>query len=169
MSQEFFVQRPQVTPTIYAYALEGVMSHDGYIKVGYTDRDVETRVKEQLHTSGIAYKILLKESAMRSDGSCFRDTDVHTILRRKGVRKFKEGEDKNEWFACSVSDVLSAILELRDGIVSEENRTLNFKMRPEQIIAVQKTMAYFESAKRDEPNKSPILSCMNTYPQVFLV
>ena len=28
-------------------------------------------------------------------------------------------------------------------------------MRPEQIIAVQKTMAYFESAKRDEPNKSP--------------
>ena len=155
MPQEFFIQRPQVTPTIYAYALEGVMSHDGYIKVGYTDRDVETRVKEQLHTSGIAYKILLKESAMRSDGSCFRDTDVHTILRRKGFRKFKEGEDKNEWFACSISDVLSAILELRDGIVSEENRTLNFKMRPEQIIAVQKTMAYFESAKRDEPNKSP--------------
>lgn len=155
MPQEFFVQRPQVTPIIYAYALEGVMSHDGYIKVGYTDRDVETRVREQLHTSGIAYKILLKESAMRSDGSCFRDTDVHTILRRKGFRQFKEGEDKNEWFACSISDVLSTILELRDGIVSKENRTLNFKMRPEQTVAVQKTMAYFDSAKCDEPNKSP--------------
>lgn len=155
MPQEFFVQRPQVTPTIYVYALEGVMSHDGFIKVGYTDRDVETRVKEQLHTSGIAYKILLKESAMRSDGSCFRDTDVHTILRRKGFRQHKEGEDRNEWFACSVNDVLSAILELRDGIVLEENRTLNFKMRPEQTIAVQKTIAYFDSAKRDEPNKSP--------------
>lgn len=155
MSQEFFVQRPQVTPTIYAYALEGVMSHDGYIKVGYTDRDVETRVREQLHTSGITYKILLKESAMRSDGSCFRDTDVHTILRRKGFRQLHEGEDKNEWFACSVSDVLSAILKLRDGIVSEENRTLNFKVRPEQTVAVQKTIAYFNSAKHDEPNKSP--------------
>ena len=155
MPQEFFVQRPQVTPIIYAYALEGVMSHDGYIKVGYTDRNVETRVREQLHTSGIAYKILLKESAMRSDGSCFRDTDVHTILRRKGFRQFKEGEDKNEWFACSISDVLSTILELRDGIVSKENRTLNFKMRPEQTVAVQKTMAYFDSAKCDEPNKSP--------------
>lgn len=155
MEQDFFIQRPQVAPTIYAYALEGVASHEGYIKVGYTDRDAETRVREQLHTSCITYKILLKESAMRSDGSCFRDTDVHTILRRKGFRQFKEGEDKNEWFACSVSDVRSAILELRDGIVSEENRTLNFKMRPEQIIAVQKTMAYFDSAKRDEPNKSP--------------
>lgn len=155
MPQEFFVQRPQVTPTIYAYSLEGVASHDGYIKIGYTDRDVETRVREQLHTSGIAYKILLKESAMRSDGSCFRDTDVHTILRRKGFRQYKEGEDRNEWFACSRNDVLSAILELRDGIILEENRTLNFKMRPEQTVAVQKAMAYFASAKRDEPNKSP--------------
>lgn len=155
MPQEFFVQRPQVTPTIYAYALGGVASHDGYIKIGYTDRDVETRVKEQLHTSGIAYKILLKESAMRSDGSCFRDTDVHTVLRRKGFRQLNEGVDKNEWFACSVNDVLSAILELRDGVILEENRTLNFKMRPEQTVAVQNTMAYFDSAKRDEPNKSP--------------
>lgn len=155
MPQDFFIQRPKVTPTIYAYELSGVASHSGYIKVGYTDRDVETRVKEQLHTSGVAYKILLKESAMRSDGSCFRDTDVHTVLRHKGFRQFKEGEDRNEWFACSVNDVLSAILELREGIVSEENRTLNFKMRPEQTIAVQKTMAYFDSAKRDEPNKSP--------------
>ena len=61
MAQEFFIQRPAVTPTIYAYELVGVNSHKGYIKVGYTDRDVETRVKEQLHTSGIEYKILLKE------------------------------------------------------------------------------------------------------------
>ena len=155
MPQEFFVQRPQVTPTIYAYELVGVTSHEGYIKIGYTDRDVETRVKEQLHTSGIAYKILLKESAMRSDGSCFRDTDVHTILRRKGFRQFKEGEDRNEWFACSVNDVLSAILELREGIISEENRTLTFKMRPEQTVAVQKTIAFFNQAKQDEPAKSP--------------
>lgn len=154
-NQEFFIQRPQVNPTIYAYELIDVPSHNGFIKIGYTDRNVETRIKEQLHTSGIAYKILLKQSAMRSDGSCFRDSDVHTVLRRKGFRQYKEGEDRNEWFACSVNDITSAILELRDGIISKENRTLNFKMRPEQTIAVQKTMAYFDSARREEPNKAP--------------
>lgn len=31
---EYFKQRPQVNPTIYAYCLEGVESHKGYIKVG---------------------------------------------------------------------------------------------------------------------------------------
>ena len=36
---EFFQQRPAVVPTIYAYTLSGVASHEGYIKVGYTDRE----------------------------------------------------------------------------------------------------------------------------------
>ena len=52
---DFFKQRPQVNPTIYAYQLEGVSSHKGYIKVGFTDRDADARIKEQLHTSCLLY------------------------------------------------------------------------------------------------------------------
>ena len=91
MAQEFFIQRPAVTPTIYAYELIGVESHKNYIKVGFTDHTAEERIKEQLHTSGIPYHILLKESAMRSDGTCFTDHDIHTVLRRKGFRQLNEG------------------------------------------------------------------------------
>lgn len=40
-------------------------------------------------------------------------------------------------------------------IISEENRTMSFKMRPEQTVAVQKTIEYFALAKNEEPNKSP--------------
>ena len=155
MPQEFFIQRPAVTPTIYAYELVGVKSHKGYIKVGYTDRDVETRVKEQLHTSGIKYKILLKESAMRSDGTCFTDHEIHTALKRKGFLQLNQGLDKNEWFNCTIKDVISAINYVRDGISTEENRTLTFKMRPEQTRAVQKTIEFFDKAKADEPEKAP--------------
>jgi len=155
MAQEFFIQRPAVTPTIYAYKLVGVNSHKGYIKVGYTDRDVETRVKEQLHTSGIEYKILLKESAMRSDGTCFTDHEIHTALKRKGFLQLNQGLDKNEWFNCTIKDVISAINYVRDGISTEENRTLTFKMRPEQTRAVQKTIEFFDKAKADEPEKAP--------------
>ena len=155
MAQEFFIQRPAVNPTIYAYGLVGVASHKGYIKIGYTDRDVETRVKEQLHTSGIEYKILLKESAMRSDGTCFTDHEIHTALKRKGFSQLNQGLDKNEWFNCTIKDVISAINYVRDGINSEENRTLTFKMRPEQTRAVQKTVEFFDKAKADEPEKAP--------------
>lgn len=155
MAQEFFKARPDVTPTIYAYELVGVPSHEGYLKVGYTDRNVETRIKEQLHTSGIPYKIVIKESAMRSDGSCFTDRDVHTLLRRKGFLQLNEGTDKNEWFRCGVTDVLSAILTLREGITSDENRTATFTMRPEQVLAVNKTIDFYKTAKKQAPTNSP--------------
>ena len=155
MAQEFFKARPDVTPTIYAYELVGVSSHEGYLKVGYTDRNVETRVKEQLHTSGVPYKIVMKESAMRPDGSCFTDRDVHALLRRKSFLQLNEGTDKNEWFRCSVKDVLSAILTLREEITSDGNRTATFKMRPEQVLAVNKTIDFYKTAKEQEPSKSP--------------
>lgn len=155
MPTDFFVQRPSITPTIYAYELTGVASHKGYIKVGYTERDVGKRIAEQTHTSGVAYKILLKESAMCKDGTCFSDHDVHTILRRKGFPSLKEGADRNEWFKCSACDVLAAITELRTGIRLDGGRTQAFKMRPEQELAVKRTMEYYALAKKDAPNRPP--------------
>ena len=92
---------------------------------------------------------------MRADGTCFTDHDIHAALRRKGFYQLNEGQDKNEWFRCGANDVLAAIHEVRDGIFTQENRTATFKMRPEQQLAVQKTMDYFASAKKEEPNKAP--------------
>ena len=154
-NQDFFQERPQIHPTIYAYSLVGVASHNGYLKVGFTERDVDTRVKEQIHTVGVPYKIHLRESAMRTDGTCFTDHDVHTILRQRGFRQLNAGEDRNEWFKCSVNDVMAAIVALRTGNANVENRTQTFKMRPEQFHAVEKTVEYFKAAKRDEPDRIP--------------
>ena len=56
--EKYVNERPEITPTIYAYKLNGVVSHEGYIKVGYTERDAAVRIKEQLHTSGVPYTIL---------------------------------------------------------------------------------------------------------------
>jgi len=82
----FFPKRPEANPTIYAYELIGVSTHNGLLKIGYTDRDAKTRVSEQLQTSGVKYKIVLEESAMRNDGSTFTDHDVHRFLRKKKTR-----------------------------------------------------------------------------------
>ena len=62
MEQEFFPQRPRITPTIYVYELPEVKTHEGYLKVGYTERNVTERIQEQLHTSAVTYKILYQES-----------------------------------------------------------------------------------------------------------
>lgn len=153
--QEFFVQRPSITPTIYVYNLPQVTTHKGYVKVGYTERDAETRIREQMHTSGLKANILYTESAMCSDGSIFTDKDIHRILRRKGFRQLNEGNDHNEWFNCSVNDVKVAIVELKTGIITDSSRTATFKMRPEQHNAVKRTMEYFDYAAKEDPGRPP--------------
>ncbi len=155
MPNNFFPQRPTVTPTIYAYRLIGVDSHKGYLKVGYTDRTAKERVDEQLHTSKVQYEIVLVESAMSNDGSCFTDKDVHRLLERNGCKRLNPLDKTDEWFRCAVADVMAAILSLRTGVANEENRMQNFTMRPEQFRAVEQTKTYFEQALKEEPNRIP--------------
>lgn len=146
--------RPAVVPTIYGYTLPTVADHDGYIKIGYTDReDTEARIKEQLHTAAIPFKVLFKETAMRSDGTCFTDKDVHRLLKHKGFRQLNEGEDRNEWFCCSENEALETIEEVRTGIRFECQRTWNFPMRKEQQTAVQMAKDYFEQSKKEDPDR----------------
>ncbi|MBR5678887.1 MAG: GIY-YIG nuclease family protein [Paludibacteraceae bacterium] len=151
----FFPQRPAAVPTIYAFSLPGVESHKGYLKVGYTDRDVESRINEQMHSSAIPYKIELKESAMRPDGTCFMDHDVHAILRKRGFVQMNALDDRNEWYKCSVEDVLAAIVTLRSDSANSENRSRSFDMRPEQERAVKRTMDYFIQAAATDPDHTP--------------
>lgn len=153
MADEFFSLRPSVKPTIYAYSIPG--NHPGYLKVGFTDRDVETRIYEQLHTSGLPHRTELTFSAMRPDGSCFTDHDVHVYLKRRGYQQLNAGEDRNEWFRCSVNDVRAACIAVRDGTANVENRSADFGMRPEQYHAVQDTIRFFKSAKDDDPSGAP--------------
>jgi len=148
--KEFFPLRPEINPTIYAYSLINVESHKDLIKVGYTERNAKKRVKEQLQTSGVKCKILLEESAMRKDGSSFTDHEVHRELKRRGFIN-----PEGEWFICTIEDVKSAIATVRDGIAYVLQRYLNFKMRPEQKEAVNKTTQYFYSVKKENSNRTP--------------
>ena len=146
---ELFAPRPNSNPTIYAYKILGADSRKDLLKVGFTNRDVRQRIHEQLGTSGLKYEIVLEESAMRNDGSSFSDHDIH-----KQLKKDKIINTDGEWFKCSVEDVKSAIIAVKDGSMANRDRANNFKMRPEQQVAVDKTANHFRDYKKNE-NKAP--------------
>ena len=148
MSQNFFPSRPDIDPKIYAYITPGVIENQNFIKIGYTERDPEKRVKEQTQTAAINYKILLIASALRPDGSTFTDKDVHKVLARKFIRK-------NEWFKCTLDDVKAAIIAVKTRKYNILSRTQDFKLRPEQTAAINKTMKYFADFKSKYPDQAP--------------
>ncbi len=152
-NKEFFPPRSESHPMIYAYS-DSNPQYKGLLKVGYTEKDVEKRVAQQYPTKRpdglVPYKIVLYESAMRNDGTCFTDHDVHHLLRKKRVDNVG-----GEWYRCNVEEVKAAIVAIKTGTSNIENRTQTFSLRPEQKEAVDKTMEYFASAKKDDPSRAP--------------
>lgn len=147
---DFFPVRPDASPTIYAYKILNARDREGLLKVGYTTRNAKKRVAEQLKTSGLKYEIMLEEEAIRTDGTAFSDHDVHRVLKKQGFTNVD-----GEWFACTPEEVKAAIIAVRDRKLTIENRTLDFKMRPEQQEAVKKTAYYFAQMAQEQPEKPP--------------
>jgi hypothetical protein len=150
MSKDFFPQRPKQNPTIYVYEILEAKNREGLLKVGFTNRNASERIKEQLGTSGLKYKIVLEQSAIRNDGSTFLDHEVHKYLKKQGINN-----PDGEWFECSIDDVIVAILAIKNGAQNIENRTLDFKMRPEQSEAVDKTINHFKTFKAENTDSVP--------------
>jgi hypothetical protein len=152
MNKVTFPDRPSINPRIYAYE-DTNAQYVGLLKIGYTTRSVNERVAEQYPTrrpGPLPYRIVLDESAMKSDGSIFTDREVHRYLKKRGFLN-----PDGEWFRCDVKDVSSAILTLSTNKIGIDGRTQNFKMRPEQVSAVQKTRSYYESYRELDEDKIP--------------
>lgn len=135
------------TPMIYAYEHIGVPAHDGMLKVGYTTRDVETRVREQNQTVSTQYRIVLKRPAMRKDGTSFDDHLIHRMLRGKHVRN-----PEGEWFVTDVDTVERAIASAVEGRETIVDRIYSFPMRPEQKRAVDLTSDFLKRFQADPSN-----------------
>mgnify|MGYP000656507594 CR=1 FL=1 len=82
-TMDFFPQRPPVSPKIYAYELIGVASHRATSRSA-TPSGMWIPASGSRPTPWQCLPVLETWPAMRSDGSCFTDKDLHAVLRRKG-------------------------------------------------------------------------------------
>lgn len=134
----------QDIPKIYAYS---DTRFPNCLKVGYTTKPMDNRMKGHYPVllPFDSYVVELVELAIREDGTFFTDKKIHKQLKKRGFPSIN-----GEWFECSTTDVRACILAERKGIINEENRSWDFKMRPEQQDAVDKTAAYFHSFEAEE-------------------
>lgn len=128
-----------VTPMIYAYSTPDVISNAGWIKIGYTERDVDTRIKEQLGTARIAYNLEWQGNAIYDDGTgdTFNDKPFHEYLRKLGIA------NELEWFQIGGEESLKHFNDFRQnrGVLKKLTAT-PYNLRGEQAQAVSKTLDY---------------------------
>ena len=143
-----------VEPKIYAYTTPQVTTNDGWIKIGYTERDVETRIREQTHTAAIQTEILWNHLAEYVDGPekglNFKDYDFHGFLKFHDI----ERRPKTEWFYFNGTPEKSEGLFNKfihhDVSGYQPGKSNEYTLRREQDEAVTKTVDYFTSHENSE-------------------
>lgn len=143
-----------VEPKIYAYTTPQVTTNDGWIKIGYTERDVETRIREQTHTAAIKTEILWDHLAEYVDGPDkginFKDHDFHGFLKFHDI----ERRPKTEWFYFNGTPEKSESLFnkfIRHDISGyQPGKSQEYTLRREQAEAVNKTLTYFKNHENSE-------------------
>ena len=138
-----------VLPQIYAYTTPEITRHNGWTKIGYTEQNVDTRLKQQMHTADVEYKLEWHGNATYEDtGETFHDTDFHGYLRKLDI----VGKPGTEWFKIEPSPAHQRFYEFREnhGIVGDALAPVEYRLRDEQERASEKTVDYAHLHERGE-------------------
>ena len=153
MNDNFFPSRSKINPSIYAYE-EMNPEYKGLLKIGYTTVDVQTRVSQQYPTKRpdgkTPYKIVFSEPAIYKNGGSFTDHDIHNALKRNGFQSVG-----GEWFKCTLEELKSVYISVKNQNQSIELRKFDFELRPEQEKAINDTINYFNSVHNDKNLRNP--------------
>lgn len=139
----------EISPKIYAYTTPHVTTNDGWIKIGYTERQVEQRIKEQTHTAGIEPSILWQQEARYIEepdkGKPFKDHDFHQFLNFHAI----ERRPKTEWFYFNghpeQANHLFDQFVRHDVSGYQPGEQADYQLRQEQEEAVQQTLTYIRT------------------------
>lgn len=134
-----------VIPMIYAYQTPGIPYHEGWTKIGYTEKQgVQKRIAQQTHTAGIRWELCWQDNAMYKDGSgrYFTDHDFHDYL--ESVKKVKR-EVGTEWFQIDGDSSQLFFNKFASRKLEKVMDGSTYQLRREQQEAVAKTKAYFEN------------------------
>jgi hypothetical protein len=148
--EELLPEKGESRLKIYAWSTSDIQKYAGCLKVGQTTQDVNTRIIQSQGQSRFKYVLEVDEWAEKEDGTTFRDSAVRERLKQKGFENVEL-----EWMRCTGKDVLAAIKELQSGQVHVGSHAEDFKMRSEQVAAVDKTLNYYKSILADDKKAVP--------------
>ncbi|MDR2833362.1 MAG: DEAD/DEAH box helicase family protein, partial [Streptococcaceae bacterium] len=142
--------KQKTTPTIYAYTTPTNTAKKGWIKIGYTNRNADVRIKEQTHTVGIEAKKLWSYEARFSGGGYFDDHAFHSFLAKHGIKR----QVNTEWFFFNnhPEEAKNLFKEFifKDYSSAQKGLKIPYKLRKEQEEAVEQTFQYAQNNPNGE-------------------
>lgn len=138
----------RIVPMIYAYTTPGVIYHEGWTKVGYTEaQTVRDRINQQTHTVDVRWNLEWQDNAIYKDGSgeSFTDHEFHAYLEKESVQR----EQGTEWFHEKGDRLKKYFDAFASRQISVSEKKQDYTLRQEQADAVRMTLEYFNNGGKE--------------------
>ncbi|MCL2005855.1 MAG: N-6 DNA methylase [Planctomycetaceae bacterium] len=106
---------------LYAFITPEIAKHAGFLKIGETHGNVETRVKQQGHELNVKKEIIWTDAVIT--GRVGIDKMVRRYLKEQGfhIQQFGTGWD-TEWVKCTIGDLEKAFEIIKQQIYDDEKQ-----------------------------------------------
>lgn len=143
--------KEEIKPTVYAYIIPDYPKRLGWVKIGYTDREVQKRIAEQSHTVGVETQTLWNHIARFNSGEYFKDHQFHSYLAKHNIPR----EKGKEWFDFGIgrerdSEELFIKFTFQKYDEIQKALELSYTLRKEQQEAVYVTLDYAKANPNGE-------------------
>ena len=150
------VKNSVIRPTIYCYTTPNDKEHEGWCKIGYTDRDTAAHcVYKQTRRSDTEAKLEWESQAVFENGSyqTFMDHDFHKYLIALGVERKEsvyKGKKAPEYFKITPEQAQEYLMKFKMLVEPAKVLSKDYTLREEQERAVNLTLDVMSKEGRKE-------------------
>ncbi|MDR2642369.1 MAG: GIY-YIG nuclease family protein, partial [Planctomycetaceae bacterium] len=90
---------------LYAFTTPEISKHDGYLKIGETNGDIDKRVEQECHELNVQKEIVWRDAVITECSHI--DKMIHRYLVNQGfpIQQFDTTGQDTEWVKCTVADI----------------------------------------------------------------
>ncbi|MDR0703838.1 MAG: N-6 DNA methylase [Planctomycetaceae bacterium] len=105
---------------LYAFTTPEISKHNGYLKIGETNGDIDKRVDQECHELNVKKEIVWHDAVITVRSHI--DKMIHRYLVNQGflIQQFDTTGQDTEWIKCTVADVEKAFAVVKQQLYNDE-------------------------------------------------
>jgi hypothetical protein len=110
---------------LYAFSTTDIPKHEGYLKIGETNGDIQQRLEQECHELNVELKLEWDDAVITERHGI--DKMIHRYLVEQGfhIQVFEKTGRDTEWIRCTVADIEKAFVAVKQQLYNDEIQRQN--------------------------------------------
>ncbi|MDR2757363.1 MAG: Eco57I restriction-modification methylase domain-containing protein [Planctomycetaceae bacterium] len=105
---------------LYAFTTPEISKHNGYLKIGETNGDIDKRVDQECHELNVKKEIVWRDAAITDRSHIDKMIHRHLVDQGFPIQQFDVTGQNTEWVKCTVTDIEKVFAVVKQQLYNDE-------------------------------------------------